>query len=135
MMYLRPHSSNYQKEPYEFSHFLIFSKTYVQKESDSGDENGPDMVVRPRVKKQKLRVATQLHSSELQDSSIDEDIQYFHPEDELFLKDANHSSFSFTSSMETDEPSFKTAGLLIVMERTQLETSVQELESFLGAED
>jgi hypothetical protein len=63
---------------------------------------------------------------------MNDERQYFHPEDELFLKEAEHVSFSFTNRAVSEEPRFKTSGLLMLVDRPQFETAIGNMESFLG---
>ena len=59
------------KEPYEFSHYLIPSKTYHEVASKLDQEN------RPQKKKQKLKDAR---------VQGDNEVFYFHPEDEVLQR-------------------------------------------------
>jgi hypothetical protein len=66
---------------------------------------------------------------------MDDERQYFHPEDELFLKEAEHVSFPFTNRAVSDKPSFNTLGLLILSDKAQFETAIANMESFLGTSE
>lgn len=47
-----------QKEPYDFTHYLIVSRTYVQEETNTEEDN--DEQIKPRPKKKKRKVCSAL---------------------------------------------------------------------------
>ena len=61
--------------------------------------------------------------------------QYFHPEDELFMKTANYISYPYTNHAEPEESKLKTSGLLILMENSEFEKAVMKLDTFMGTAD
>jgi hypothetical protein len=61
-----------------------------------------------------------------------EEVQYFHPEDELFLKSAEKTSFSYSSEASLEDENLKTSGLLLLIEKSQFESAIGELERYLG---
>jgi protein BCP1 len=114
-----------ESEPYEFTHYLIFSKVYTEVESKlDTEENGP-------AKKKKRKG---------QDGGEGETF-YFHPEDEVLHKFAEgFGSFEYTK--ETDEGAadakraFADAGIvpkghLILIEAATFESAVKALVEYM----
>jgi hypothetical protein len=66
-------------------------------------------------------------------TSSSEEVQYFHPEDELFLQSAEKVSFSYTSEASLEDENLKTSGLLLLIENSQLVSAIGEMERYLGA--
>ncbi|KAI9794383.1 MAG: Mss4p nuclear export [Peltula sp. TS41687] len=117
-----------EKEPYQFSHYLILSKTFTEIES-SVDQVQED---RPSKKTKKSKTAN--GSSET---------FYFHPEDEVLRRHAlEHGPFEYTRQDAEGVPDSKRAfqdlgirpqGLLMLIEASNFEAAVKDVEKFLGA--
>lgn len=106
------------KEPYEFSHYLILSKTYQEMAStiDDGER---------KSKKTK------------EESSI----YYFHPEDEVLQKHAvAYGSFNYTkeddvvadSKRAFQEMGIKGFGHMILIEASKFQTAVKAVQDYLS---
>lgn len=110
------------KEPYNFSHYLIVSKTYEEVESKLDMEES-----RPQKKKKK--------------SGDKVDRFYFHPEDEVLEKQALcHGSAEYThehdeghsdSKRAFQELGIKTGPSLILIESGKFEAAVKDLTEYL----
>lgn len=112
-----------EKEPYNFTHYLIFSKTYREVPSALDGE------AVPKSKKQKK--ASKKDSSE---------IFYFHPEDEVLQR---HSALSVDFEYQKEcggsdakrtfqELGIKPEGHLILIEAPKFETAVKELQGYFN---
>ncbi|KAF9869563.1 hypothetical protein CkaCkLH20_12956 [Colletotrichum karsti] len=106
------------KEPYEFTHYLILSKTYQEIESTLTETE--------RKGKKAKADATMWH---------------FHPEDEVFVKHATaHGSFSYTnvdqatadSKRAFQEMGIKSHGYLILIEASKWDGAVKAVEQYLS---
>lgn len=107
------------KEPYEFSHYLILSKTYREMESTIDIED--------RKRKKAKEEAS---------------VFYFHPEDEVLQRHAvAHGSYSFTKEDESvadskrafQEMGIKTMGHMILIEASKFEGAVKAVAEYVGA--
>jgi protein BCP1 len=107
------------KEPYDFSHYLILSKTYQEVESTINVEE--------RKKKK---------------SKADASTWYFHVEDEALQKHAAaHGSFAFTNEGEAaadskrafQEMGIKTMGHMILIEAEKFPAAVKAVHEYVGA--
>ena len=117
-----------EKEPYEFSHYLILSKTFTEIES-SIDQVQED---RPSKKSKGSKMA-----------NGNSETFYFHPEDEVLRKHAvEHGFFEYTRQDAEGVPDSKRAfqdlgirpqGLLMLIETSKFEAAVKAIEKFLGA--
>jgi protein BCP1 len=105
------------KEPYEFSHYLILSKTYHEVESTLEVES-------ERKKKRAKEEAPLL---------------YFHPEDEVLQKHAlAHGAFHYTKDQEAvadskrafQEMGVKAQGYMILMEAARFEGAVKAINEY-----
>jgi len=106
------------KEPYDFSHYLILSKTYEEVESKLDMEES-----RPQKKKKK--------------SADTSEVFYFHPEDETFQRHALcHGRYQYThphpeghsdSKRAFQELGIKASGSLILIEASKFEVAVKEV--------
>ena len=106
-------------EPYEFSHFLILSRTYHEVESN--------LEVEGERRKKKAKEEAPLF--------------YFHPEDEVLQKHAAaHGSFQFTKEDEAvadskrafQEMGVKTTGCMILIEAAKFEGAVKAINEYLA---
>ena len=109
-----------EKEPYNFSHYLIISKTYQEVFStlDTGD--------RPQKKKKK---------------EDNKQIFYFHPEDEVLHRHAvAHGNYTYVKEEAEGQADAKRAfqdlgvkpqGHMILLEASEAEAIVKALEDFL----
>ena len=112
-----------EKEPYNFTHYLIFSKTYQEIVSALDEEDSP------RPKKQK-------NGSKKGSSQA----FYFHPEDEVLEKHAvtygsfpyHHESGGSDSKRAFQELGIKPAGHLILLEAAKLEAAVKGLSEYFN---
>ena len=112
-----------EKEPYEFTHYLIFSKTYHEVVSALDEENTP--------KQKKQKKASRKESSE---------IFYFHPEDEVWQKHAaEFGSFQYQkeaggsdSKRAFQELGIKPEGHLILIEAAKFGEAVRSLQKFFN---
>lgn len=111
------------KEPYNFSHYLLLSRTYTEMESrlDMEDE-------RPSKKSKKGVANVETH--------------YFHAEDEIFHKHAvGYCSFDYTHQGDTadskrafQEMGIKSQGHAILIEAAKFEGAVKEVSEYIGAQ-
>ncbi|KAF4916894.1 Protein BCP1 [Colletotrichum viniferum] len=106
------------KEPYEFTHYLILSKTYQEIESTLTETER-------KGKKAKADAA----------------MWHFHPEDEVFVKHATaHGSFSYTNDDQAvadskrafQEMGVKSHGYMILIEASKWEGAVQAVEKYMN---
>ncbi|KAK2018138.1 hypothetical protein LZ32DRAFT_600027 [Colletotrichum eremochloae] len=106
------------KEPYEFSHYLILSKAYQEIEST---------LTETERKGKKAKADTSMW--------------HFHPEDEVFVKHATaHGSFHFTNEEKAvadskrafSEMGVKSHGYLILIEAGKWEGAVKAVEQYLS---
>ncbi|KAF6828878.1 protein bcp1 [Colletotrichum musicola] len=106
------------KEPYEFTHYLILSKTYQEVESTLTETE--------RKGKKAKADATMWH---------------FHPEDEVFVKHAAaHGAFSYTNDEQAvadskrafQEMGVKSHGYLILIEAAKWYGAVEAVEQYLS---
>lgn len=116
------------KEPYEFSHYLIISKTYT--ELDSSLDTEIDTPKKQSKKKQKT-------GSKNNGSST---VFYFHAEDEVLQQYAVVTgSFNYTKEGEEQSDSkraFQEAGIkplghMILIEASCLEAAVKAVEDYV----
>jgi protein BCP1 len=113
------------KEPYEFTHYLIMSKTYVEVESSLDQEDAP------RQKKSKA-------------GKNDKEVFYFHPEDEVFQRHAiAFGDFNYTkdegdakadSKRAFQDLGIKPQGHVVLVEAKKFEEAVRAAESYLGSQ-
>ncbi|KND87830.1 Protein BCP1 [Tolypocladium ophioglossoides CBS 100239] len=106
------------KEPYEFTHYLILSKTYQEVESTLDVED------------RKRKKAKETSS-----------IYYFHPEDEVLHKHAvAHGSFKYTKEEDAvadskrafQEMGVKAFGHMILIEASKFEGAVKAINAYLS---
>ena len=107
------------KEPYDFTHYLVLSKTYQEMEStlDAGDR-----------KRKKAREESLTY--------------YFHPEDEVLQKHAlAHGSFQYTKEADAvadskrafQEMGVKAFGHMILIEASKFEGAVKAIGEYLSS--
>lgn len=112
-----------EKEPYEFTHYLIFSKTYQEVVSALDGEDAP------KQKKQK-KIGKKGNAETF----------YFHPEDEVLHKyAAAFGSFEYQNeARESDskrafqELGMKPEGHLILIEAARFEEAVKSLQEYFS---
>jgi protein BCP1 len=112
-----------EKEPYNFTHYLILSKTYEEVESKLDMEES-----RPQKKKKK-------------NAGGKTERFYFHPEDEVLQRHASsHGTFEYTqkqadgasdSKRAFQELGIKPAGSLILIEGDKFEGAVKAMTAYL----
>ena len=116
-----------EKEPYEFSHYLIFSKTYTEVSSSLDQE-----VDTPQKKKKKQKMSSQLNA--------DTSMFYFHPEDEVLIRHAAiQGGFSYLREGEGQSDSkrafqdlgIKPRGHVMLIEASRFEAAVKAVEEFV----
>lgn len=107
------------KEPYDFSHYLIVSKTYREIESALDDDR----------KRKKAKAGGEPTTF------------YFHPEDEVFQKHAvAHGSYNFTkeddlaadSKRAFQEMGIKPYGHMILIEAAKFPAAVKAVQEYIG---
>jgi len=118
--------ANNDGEPYDFTHYLIISKTYAEIPSQLDAEDG-----RPQKKKKKG-----------QSSATPIETFYFHPEDEVLHKQAlAHCNFEYTKQGDEGASDSKRAfqdlgvkpyGHLILIEGEKFKDAVKAVEGYLG---
>ncbi|KAH8704412.1 p21-C-terminal region-binding protein-domain-containing protein [Phaeosphaeriaceae sp. PMI808] len=113
-----------ESEPYNFTHYLVLSKTYteIQSQLPSGDV--------PRKKKQK--------------GGADGETFYFHPEDEVLHGFAvGHGSFEYDTPVDEgasdskrafQELGVKPLGHLILIEASRFAAAVEGVKKYLGGQ-
>lgn len=111
-----------EKEPYNFSHYLILSKTYEEVASKLDDEVG-------RPQKKKKKAANQAKEQ-----------FYFHPEDEVFERHTIcHGNFSYTHQQAEGQSDSKRAfqdfgikpqGHLLFIEASKFEAAVKDVAEY-----
>lgn len=109
-------------EPYNFSHYLLLSKTYIEVASKLDIEED-------RPKKKKKGAAT------------DAEVFYFHPEDEVFHRHATeHGSFDYSTKQDEGHSDSKRAfqelgvkpqGHMILIEASKFGDAVKEVSEYL----
>lgn len=112
-----------EKEPYNFTHYLIFSKTYREVASALDEEDTP--------KAKKHKKAAKKGSSEM---------FYFHPEDEVLQRHAVASgSFGYLkeaagsdSKRTFQELGIKPEGHMILIEAAKFEGAVKALQEYFN---
>lgn len=114
------------KEPYDFSHYLIPSKTYHEVASTLGQES------RPQRKKKKTKDAGAQQDSE---------IFYFHPEDEVlqrhstifggFEYEKQEAEGQSDAKRTFQELGIKPQGHMILIEADKLEAAVNAVAEYL----
>ncbi|OWP06439.1 hypothetical protein B2J93_9212 [Marssonina coronariae] len=111
------------KEPYDFSHYLILSKTYNEISSTLDQEDAP------KTKKNKAAKASR-------------EVFYFHPEDEVLQQHAvAFGSFEYTkdqgegmadSKRAFSDVGIKTQGSMILIEASKFEGAVKAIGEYLS---
>jgi protein BCP1 len=115
-----------ENEPYQFSHYLILSKTYEEVESSLDLEDS-----RPHQKKKKRKKSGNSATERF----------YFHPEDEVFERHALCSgSFEYTHQQDDgysdskrafQEVGIRPAGSLMLIDQSTFEVAVKEVAEYL----
>lgn len=107
------------EEPYEFSHYLVLSKTYREVSPEA------ELQTERKGKKQKGDTAS---------------IWYFHPEDEVLAKHAvAHGAYAYSHENEGSEQSkrafqemgIKSQGYMILIEASKWKSAVEAVEQYL----
>lgn len=116
-----------EKEPYQFTHYLVFSKTYTEVESKLDAEDNP-----PSKKKK------------AGSSGAASETFFFHPEDEILHKHASGwANFDYETQGDEGASDAKRAfsdagvkpqGHLILMESSKFQDAVKAVGEYLGAE-
>ena len=114
-----------EKEPYDFTHYLIISKTYEEVESKLDQEES-----RPRKKKKRV-------------GKTEKEVLYFHPEDEVFERHALcHGGFEYTKQGDEGQSDSKRAfqelgirpqGHMVLLEASKFEGAVKAVGQYLAA--
>ena len=113
-----------EKEPYQFTHYLILSKTYLEILSKLDDET------RPQKKKKKGGV-----------TEDGQEVFYFHPEDEVLQRHAlawggytyvkEEGEGQADAKRAFQEAGIRPRGHAILIEARKFEEAVKDIESFL----
>lgn len=120
--------ANEEKEPYEFSHYLILSKTYTEINSSLDAEI--DTPKKKSKKKQKTSTATNGSST----------VFYFHTEDEVLEQHASvKGSFKYTKEGEDQsdskrafqEAGIKSQGHLMLIDATRIDAAIKAVEDYI----
>lgn len=116
-----------EKEPYQFSHYIIVSKTYTEVASKLDEEEN-----RPQKKKKQPQ------------SGVASETFYFHPEDEAVHKHAMaQCNFDYTKQGEDgssdakrtfQELGVKPQGHLILIDGSKFESAVKAVGQFLNGD-
>jgi protein BCP1 len=119
--------ANEEKEPYEFTHYLILSKTYTEVESKLDAEDD-----RPSKKSKKVA------------NGGAGELFYFHPEDEVlerfaagsggFEYDKQGEEGSSDSKRAFQELGVKPQGHLVLIEKGKFADAVKAVGEYLGSE-
>lgn len=112
-----------EKEPYNFTHYLVFSKTYREVASTLDEEDNP------RPKKQKKG-----------GNKASSETFYFHPEDEVLHRYAlAYGSFEYLKEVggsdakrAFQELGIKPEGHMILIEATKFEEAVKALREYFN---
>ena len=116
-----------EKEPYDFSHYLVFSKAYVEVSSSLDQEIHTPQKAK---KKQKLNSKSKDTMSTF----------YFHPEDEILIRHASmQGCFNYRNEAEGQSDSkrafqnlgVKPRGHIMLIEAAHFETAVKAVENFI----
>ncbi|KAJ1333366.1 protein BCP1 [Microdochium nivale] len=129
------------KEPFEFTHYLVLSKTYHEIESELG--NGEDMVIEEedggrasaggRKKKRNRREEPAASSADT--------TWYFHPEDEVLQRHAlAHGSYNFTKHDENiadskrafQDMGIRPQGHMILIEAAKFPDAVKAISDYIS---
>jgi protein BCP1 len=112
-----------ENEPYDFTHYLILSRTYEEVTSKLDQEE-----VRPQKKKKKAKNGKG-------------DVFYFHPEDEVFQRHALcYGNFTHThqqpegysdSKRAFQEVGIRPQGHMILLEASKFEAAVADVREYL----
>ncbi|KAK3677952.1 Mss4p nuclear export [Recurvomyces mirabilis] len=118
-------------EPFAFTHYLVFSRTYIEVASQLDMDVKDD---RPQKKKPKKGGK----------GSTDAEVFYFHPEDEVLQKAAmGFANFEYTkqggegasdAKRAFQEMGVKPQGLMILLEAGRFKGVVREVEEYLSGE-
>jgi protein BCP1 len=113
------------KEPYDFTHYLILSKTYLEVESLLDKEDNP------RQKKTKA-------------GKNNKEVFYFHPEDEILQRHAMaYGDYEYTkdegdakadSKRAFQELGIKPQGHAVLIEAKKFENAVRAVGSYIGSQ-
>lgn len=112
-----------EREPYNFSHYLILSKMYTEVASKLDEED-------PRPKKKKKKGGEEPAT-----------VLYFHPEDEIFERHAVcHGQYDYSTRQDEghsdskrafQEMGIKPLGHMILIEAAKFEEAVKDVAEFL----
>ncbi|KAK0257010.1 hypothetical protein B0A54_15458 [Friedmanniomyces endolithicus] len=121
-------------EPYSFTHYLVVSKTYREVASQLDAEMGDGQMAPPPSKKAKAKKGA--------GASAEEEVFYFHPEDEVLQKHAmGFAGYDYTKQSEGGASDSKRAfqdvgvkpqGHMILIEAKQFEDAVKAVGKYLG---
>lgn len=114
-----------ESEPYNFTHYLVLSKTYTEIASTIPSDDAP----RPKKKKQE---------------KVEDEVFYFHPEDEVLQRHALESGgFDYDTPVDAGASDSKRAfqelgvrprGHLVLIEKGKFEGAVDGVKTFLGGQ-
>ena len=138
-----------EKEPYDFTHYLVLSKTYTQTpdaeddgaEMDDAQDDDADAVQdqQPRKKKAKRRKSKAGAAVSGGSGSAESESMFFHPEDEALHRHAlGHGDFKYerADSEESQrlyqEVGVKPLGHMILIEAGAFPAAVKDVQKFIG---
>lgn len=130
-----------EEEPYSFSHYVIWSKTYTEVESVLDDEEA-DGGKLSKGKKKKKRQRMEKNGSSVLAVQEEGSIFYFHPEDEVLQRYATcWGGFEYVNQKgegETDakrtfqELGIRPQGHVILIEAGKFEAAVKAVEEYFA---
>lgn len=130
-----------EDEPYSFSHYIVLSKTYTEVESvlDDEEEDGEKL---SRGKKKKKRQRMGKDGSSVAAAHKEDNIFYFHPEDEVLQRYATcWGGFEYVNQKgegETDakrtfqELGIRPQGHVILIEAGNFEAAVKAVDEYFA---
>ncbi|KAI9660218.1 MAG: Mss4p nuclear export [Alyxoria varia] len=143
-----------EKEPYDFTHYLILSKTYTQTpdaehDGDGGaaemaDEHGEDggdgaqqqQLKKKKAKRRKSKAGAAVNGGP---GSAESGSFFFHPEDEALHKHAvGHGDFKYERADSEEsrrlyqEVGVKPLGHMILIEAERFPAAVKDVQDFIG---
>lgn len=133
-----------EDEPYRFSHYVVLSKTYTEVESVLDDEEGDggNSGKGKKMKKKRQRMGMGKDGSSVRAAQEQDNIFYFHPEDEVLRRFATcWGGFEYVNQKgegETDakrtfqELGIRPQGHVILIEAGKFQAAVKAVEEYFA---
>lgn len=133
-----------EDEPYNFSHYVVLSKTYTEVESvlDDDEEGDGENSGKGKKKKKKRQRMGKDGSSSVRAAQEEDNIFYFHPEDEVLQRYATcWGGFEYVNQKgegETDakrtfqELGIRPQGHVILIEAGKFQAAVKAVEEYFA---